>query len=1417
MIRHLCVLTFVAQVVCACLLSSDGLAATLARQDGAQWRIENERIRVLVDPQAGTFSVHDKVCNYTWRQPGPDAAKNPGPVIVIRKARSAPRIDGKLDDWQLGAPIRITHKMLAHARKVDSDQDCSARVWLSWDEKCLYLAAKVADDALCFGKPGLVSWWEADAMEVWVAHKQVGLNLSTAGSRAPGTRSAAIGLSTGDRGYTVEVALPWGIFDRGVVGPGDRFPFAVGIDDADTPGGREGQIYFPSTWRHSTPGTFAQAGLADAQGNVPAPKPPPKQAKFRNVRTLSAPVGLQFDATPSMANTRQPLTVRMTVPDDGADLAIEIDAADRETKINSFVALAPLVLDTPEGVLVAGAHGRLRPLDTPNLRGQVGGSMDMPWVGIMDLETGHGYALIIETPDDCRVQMEKCPVASRTLRAPQVQWWPSHRTFRYPRRFLYSFLPKGGYVALAKRYRAYAKELGLLVTLAEKAKQNPNVKRLFGAPDLWGDASLRFAREAKALGVDKMIIHGHSGAKHMQAINDLGYLTSRYDNYCDLRPLEKGQEVTSNRGRIPEDVVLMANGKRKKAWLTFDKKTQYMKRCPARWVPAAKIVIPKELAKYPFLGRFIDVTTAEGLYECYDPAHPLTHTAKRECGVALESYVRSLGLVVGGEHGRWWGVPDMCYIEGMMSGGGYSWPAGHLKHPKTKEDTFESPWGGKYGNFARYEKVGIGHEHRVPLWELVFHDCIVTTWYWGDASDWLLDAAPEVTPKKDAFNVLCGTIPLMWASAQGAWRKDREAFLRTYRNTCKLHEQVAGEEMLTHEFVTPDRAVQRTVFSSGTECVVNFGAEPRQVTVKGESFLLPQNGFAVRGPKVKQSLVLVKGKPVTTIRTPGYWYSDAGGAGLTMRAVGEGSVSIVVEPSEKKVAVRPQAVASDWDAGATLVYLLDVQGARGRSMDCRAADGALEIGPFTERTRLEALCGTAARVPDIALDVRDLKLSSPSVAQGAELRLDATVRNLGLAAAKGSVTVFADQVDPTCQLASQKLTMGPKSSHIVDLDVPTGRLDGRRVLVVVAKLDGDAVDLCERNNSAEVVVVIKPNLSHWPQRVPVTVDVGPIDRVDEPVSLTIDFGPIMRKLGLKGALDAAALRVAECDAKGKVKGFVPAQFDPAPDFDATRNPKGEMCWLMPGRTPKGAQRQFAVLLRTGPAVLLPARGRMWRPEDATVDASGYVARFTHGVLTSLAPKVDGKAGPDFLRNIVVSSKATGFNEELDAKVERFETMHVGPVRCTVFVRKALKAGVVYEKTYTFYPKRFDVKIDLNKPAGGLYSRAHYRLPSTYVDDKGIRAEVDGRGPENSATYGKNKKPRWYALFGKEWAHSCIALSKFGSVAYWDGGVMGSIGFTSRQHKNLRMSYVVHPEQKDAAFAEADWQRLTNPVSVRLVE
>lgn len=612
--------------------------------------------------------------------------------------------------------------------------------------------------------------------------------------------------------------------------------------------------------------------------NKPSAKSPPR---FRNVRETTGPdrgIALEadFGATQGKPNT---LSVTFSLRDSGSDLSIAADMKDRGTVINPFAFLDPLVLDTRAGALVVSDYsdGHAYPLDLkPFPRGGFSTSrLDMPWLGVCDMERGFGYMLLVETPDDGSVACRKVKLGDRELVAPQIHWNPSKKAFGYPRRISYRFSDRGGYVALAKSYREYAKSHGLVLTFTEKVKKNANIRRLFGAPDVWGNASLKFAKEAKAAGVEKMLIHGRASAAEMKAINELGYLTSEYDNYTDVLPIEPGKEMDSSHDRIPQSVALKADGTRMTAWLTFDKKQQFMKRCPALWVQSARVAVPKVLAKQPFLGRFIDVTTAEELYECYDEAHPLTRGQKRECGPALLGYMRSLGLVTGGEHGIWWAVPHLDYIEGMMSGGYTSWPAGHLIHPKTKDDAFTDPWGHKSGKWESYARYGIGHEYRVPLWELVFHDCVVSTWYWGDSSDFLLAAAPEITPKKDAFNVLYGTIPLLWANKEGSWPASRDVFLRTYRNTCKFHEAIADREMLTHEFVTPDRAVQRTRFAGGTEVIVNFGPQPYTARIGPSSYVLPENGFVAKGPQIEQSRVLVDKKIVTTIRTAGFQFTEA--------------------------------------------------------------------------------------------------------------------------------------------------------------------------------------------------------------------------------------------------------------------------------------------------------------------------------------------------------------------------------------------------------------------------------------------------------------------------------------------------------------------------------------------------------------
>ncbi|MCS6829113.1 MAG: glycoside hydrolase [bacterium] len=1139
---------------------------------------------------------------------------------------------------------------------------------------------------------------------------------------------------------------------------------------------------------------------------------------IRNVQTL--PDGVLFE-TDLLLNEgkRGVLRVAMQVPAKAAEVHVTAEALQPEAAFTATPFLPPLILDTPRGALAVAdyANGQLYSLDMNPFpaRWRWINRLDLPLIGVVDTEKGFGYALIVETSDDAVMECKTYRVGERELAAPQIIWWAQKGKFGYPRRLIYHFVAQGGYVAIAKAYRAYAKQHGLLVTLREKAKRNPNLHRLFGAADVWGVWGVdyaQFVREAKLLGVDKLILHGTASPQAMQQAVQAGYLTSEYDNYTDIQPAENEEKIDSTHDLLPDSAVLRADSERMTAWRTMEG-VQFMKRCPALWVRTARKVIPPVLQQRPFLARFIDVTTAEGLYECYDPKHPLTHSQKRECGQELLAYVRSLGLVVGGEHGIWWGVPYLDYIEGMMSGGRYSWPAGHLIRPESKEQRFTDPWGSQLPPWSEYEKWGIGHRHRIPLWELVFHDCVVSTWYWGDSSDWLLQAAPEVTDKKDLFNILYGTIPLMWLDPQGAWNSDRQRFIRTYRLTSQLHEAVALQEMLSHEFLTPDRAVQRTRFADGTVCVVNFGEQPYTLKVRNRTIVLPANGFWVKGPRIEQSRVLVNGETVTTVRADGYFFREASSEWVFLRRMDNEHVRVEAFSKRNRVRFNLRDVVKQWDRRTLLVYSVSPQDGRRETQTPYGwqGDGQIELAAGTDwrnKRFYDVLWGKHTRRPDVALNLQVLT-SNP--VQGKPIAVKLTVRNRGFASAASiRLAIYADEQKPACRLWQGETSLNPRAERTLSLYLDSSRLDGNRILIAGATLGKGIQEITGGGNIARTSVHVQRDLSRWDTRMVLRVEAGKLDREDEivivPVQAALFAAETVRAYLLNGSGERVKEIPAQCD---RIDGHT------------------EVAFVIPGRMPSGSVQRVAIygMRRTG-AALPPRAPHLWFAEQPVVLRETYTLQLRDGVPRNLAtanPEVYRRliasgqtlspSGEPFISQLVFSSGRTGWVEEEGVKPARVELLAHGPVRTIVQVSRELRGGVTYTKRYAFYPQFFDVQIDAST-SEATYSRAFYAQPGNYEDNGGVKAQVDGKG-EAEGVMGATREPRWYAVYTPRWAHACLALTPVDGIVYWDSSAMGGIGFNTARTQGVRFRYVILPGAESGLFAEQWYRRAVEPVKASL--
>jgi hypothetical protein len=164
----------------------------------------------------------------------------------------------------------------------------------------------------------------------------------------------------------------------------------------------------------------------------------------------------------------------------------------------------------------------------------------------------------------------------------------------------------------------------------------------------------------------------------------------------------------------------------------------------------------------------------------------------------------------------------------------------------------------------------------VPLFELVYRDCIAMYGKYGYAPEhaagyvvhhislgrplnyhsipahlYWKQGAPFPDPA-----AATGSDSALFARGENGWAAGLHPMDRFIKNTCEilspLNELTAQQPMAQHEFLTPDRKVERTTFGDGATAVrvvVNAGQNPVRCTANdGSEVLLPQYGFLVEAP-----------------------------------------------------------------------------------------------------------------------------------------------------------------------------------------------------------------------------------------------------------------------------------------------------------------------------------------------------------------------------------------------------------------------------------------------------------------------------------------------------------------------------------------------------------------------------------------
>ncbi len=511
------------------------------------------------------------------------------------------------------------------------------------------------------------------------------------------------------------------------------------------------------------------------------------------------------------------------------DLVVKIDGSNDGLRFLSLAWPGPVVYSSAsdqetvmpfmQGALIPGGWPHEIPLRHYHCNDR---GLYMPWWG--QRKGRSGYLAVIETDADAGCMFQH-PVGGPTCVGPR--WEGSLNQIAYPRLIRYSFFNRCDYVSLSKHYRSHVIRSGRFVSLRSKIAADPRIAGLVGAPVVHintvhhiepesgyfdrehpenNHACTTFRTRAAELStlhaagirgayvhLDGWGVHGYDshhpdclppsreagGWSGLRELTDtchrLGYLLALHDQYRDYyhnaASYNPANAIHDAEGNIP----------------CMNERTWYggpQSILCTRLAPAYVRRNHEELLRHGIRvdGSYLDVFAIVPPDECHHPAHRMSRQDCMEARAQCFAIIRQLEGIASSEEPVDFAIPHL-----------------HLVH---------------HAPYATFKWM-LGSEvppPPAPLWSLVYHDALFLPWSVGiKPGGWGIPDGDCA----DAHAALNGGMPYLGITPS------RSEIARIKR-LCRLHAEVALQEMLNHEFLNADRTLQRTTFADGTVVTANL-------------------------------------------------------------------------------------------------------------------------------------------------------------------------------------------------------------------------------------------------------------------------------------------------------------------------------------------------------------------------------------------------------------------------------------------------------------------------------------------------------------------------------------------------------------------------------------------------------------------
>lgn len=394
-------------------------------------------------------------------------------------------------------------------------------------------------------------------------------------------------------------------------------------------------------------------------------------------------------------------------------------------------------------------------------------------------------------------------------------------------------------VSSAIVYKKWLVENKLFKSLNEKIKENPLVSKMIGATHayLWGDGlTVSTIKSLHKMGLDRMWI-GHKDETEEQVKEvlslveegkSLGYIMGSYEIFNKLDPegKERSHFSTWKKGSFPIGCIQNEGGELQEG---IDENGCELSSEYLRMKEPSEGNIENRISRHEKNGvnsLYVDEDGYGIFYDDYNKNHLISIQRDRENIFLRLKMISDRGLVLGSEAAVGGFNPIIHFSHGgqtihndfLFKMYSDEKEYGDLGKVRSKNMFFKKSTPPDYIVKSNYNM-----KYRIPLFETVFHDAMITTERWDLTPVKLKGLERERELLRLLYNQ-----PALWAIDSKELKMYGKRMLRGHQIFSRLHKALSLEPVSKFEWLSEDKLVQKMTYSDAVSLTANFSKKTFQ-------------------------------------------------------------------------------------------------------------------------------------------------------------------------------------------------------------------------------------------------------------------------------------------------------------------------------------------------------------------------------------------------------------------------------------------------------------------------------------------------------------------------------------------------------------------------------------------------------------